>query len=263
MGRPWGVATDVDGRNIVTHPQLHKVSVFTSSWQQQFSIGSRLGEQQGQFDTPRGVATDCYGNIYIADSCNNRVQKFDKNGQFICSSSDQVKKGRVQLPTGIAVSDHNEVYVCDGHAHCVMVFSADLSLLRTLGCKGTREGQFHHPTGIAIDNSRNVLYVADQGNHRVCMLSQQGTFIRSFTCGKGGEVWFPTGVAVDVLSSLVYVTDCRHKCVQIFACDGTHIHSFGQPGNQSGEFNSIGGVAVNIDGFLLVCDDINNRIQLF
>ena len=266
MGRPWGVATDGNGRIIVTHPQLHKVSVFSSSWQQQFSIGSRLGEKHGQFDTPRGVATDCHGNIYIADSCNNRVQKFDKNGKFICSSSEQTKgadTGCIQLPTGIAVSDRNEVYVCDGHAHCIMVFNAELTLVRTLGCKGTKEGQFHHPTGIAVDNSRSVVYVADQGNHRVCMLTQQGTFIRSFTCGKGGEAWFPTGVAVDTLSSLVYVTDCRHKCVQMFACDGTRIHSFGQAGNQSGEFNSIGGVAVNMDGFLLVCDDINSRIQLF
>ena len=264
MGRPWGVATDHDHRIIVTHPQLHKVSVFSSSWQQQFSIGSRLGDKQSQFDTPRGVATDSHGYIYIADSCNNRVQKFDKNGKFVRSSTNHHEQAKfsIQLPTGIAVSNHGEVYVCDGQAHCILVFDTDLTPLRTLGSK-RGEGKLHHPTGVAVDDSRGVVYIADQGNHRICMMSRQGDFITSFTCGKGGDTWFPTGVAIDTLSSLVYVTDCKHKCVQMFSREGTHVHSFGQIGTQSGEFSSIGGVAVDMNGFLLVCDDINNRIQVF
>lgn len=263
VGRPWGVAIDSEGRVIVTHPQLHIVSVFSSSWKQQFSIGGKSGEGKGQFDTPRGVAVDHHGNIYVADSCNNRVQKFNKSGSFVCSSEQETRSGCVQLPTGIAVSGHNEVYVCDGHAHCIQVFTTDLAPLRTLGSKGKGEGQLFHPTGVAIDDGRGSVYVADQGNHRVMMMTRHGDYIRSFTCGQGGEVWFPTGVAMDTLSSLVYVTDCKHKCVHIFTPDGTHVHSFGQNGTQSGEFSSIGGVAVNLDSFLLVCDDIVNRIQLF
>ena len=43
------------------------------------------GSSNGQFDVPSGVAVDSSGNVFVADSNNSRIQKFDNNGNFLRS----------------------------------------------------------------------------------------------------------------------------------------------------------------------------------
>jgi hypothetical protein len=98
------------------------------------------GAGTGQLNTPEGVATDSAGNVYVADTANNRIDEFDSQGNFV-------------LSFGYGVSDGaNAFEVC--HSSC------------QAGIAGASDGQFSHPIGLATDGSGDI-YVADTNNSRI------------------------------------------------------------------------------------------------
>ena len=80
--------------------------------------------------------------------------------------------------------------------------------------------------------------------------------------GRGkGELSRPTGLCIR--GEYVYVTESRNHCVSEFHTSGEFVHSFGKFGSGRGELNSLRGIAVDQDGFVYVCEEGNNRIQVF
>jgi YD repeat-containing protein len=74
-----------------------------------------LGNGQGEFDFPFGIAADPRnGDLYVTDSYNNRIQEFNDSGEFITQfGSSGSAAGQVSEPTGIAVSSNGGIYVAD------------------------------------------------------------------------------------------------------------------------------------------------------
>ena len=195
----------------------------------------------------RGVAVDKDDNIYVSDSGNDCVYKFNKNGELL----ERVGKkgsgpGEFNYPQGVAVAgDH--VFVCDCYNHRIQVLTRELQPVKQFGSQGSGDGQFNEPDSIAVD-SEGMLYVADYGNHRVQLFTRNGQFVCSF--GKKGngqeKLNFPKGVCVD--ASYVYVADFSNHCVCVFTKDGQFITSCGE-----GHITYPHGVFVDSDGFVYVC----------
>jgi DNA-binding beta-propeller fold protein YncE len=85
------------------------------------------GSEDGQFVKPFGVAVDSSGNnVYVADTSNNRIQKFDSNGTFITKwGNTGSEDGQFVFPLGVAVdSSGNNVYVADTSNNRIQVFSS-------------------------------------------------------------------------------------------------------------------------------------------
>jgi DNA-binding beta-propeller fold protein YncE len=85
-----------------------------------------IGSEDGQFVQPFGVAVDSSGNnVYVADTRNNRIQKFDSNGTFITKwGNTGSEDGQFVKPFGLAVdSSGNNVYVADTSNNRIQVFS--------------------------------------------------------------------------------------------------------------------------------------------
>jgi DNA-binding beta-propeller fold protein YncE len=195
------------------------------------------GTAEGQFGSPVGVATDASGNVYVADSATERIQKFDSNGQFL-------RMWGWGVDTGAAAFE-----ICT--STCQVGFS------------GTGDGQFNSPRGIGIDAAGNV-YVSDTNNDRVQKFDSNGNFITKWgTAGTGnGQLNEPDGIAPDAAGN-VYVADQFNDRVQQFDANGNFISVIGSLGTGPGQFNDPDGAAVDGAGNLYIADRENDRVQKF
>jgi DNA-binding beta-propeller fold protein YncE len=159
-----------------------------------------IGDAPGEFDTPLGVAVDANGNIYVADTGNNRIQKFTSRGGFVTqwgSSGD----GWLRGPTDVALDPSGNVYVADERNGRIQKFAPDGTFLTAWGTPkptptGARPFGFLHSIAVDVDSR---VYVSDLVDHRIQVFSHTGQFIRMWG-GRGdgsGALEFPHDLAVD------------------------------------------------------------------
>lgn len=175
------------------------------------------GTGNGQFNVPSGIALDSSSNVYVADTGNNRVQKFDSIGGYLTKwGSAGTADGRFNTPTGIAVDSSGNVYVVDRGNNRIQKFSSTGTFIAKWGSAGSGNGQFNSPRHIAVDSAGNV-YVADTGNNRIQKFTPAGVYLTQWgTAGTGnGQFSQPRGVTV-ASTGLVYVTDTGNNRVQRF-----------------------------------------------
>lgn len=215
----------------------------------QLSFGS-LGSGQGQLNTPRGIAVDNVGNIYVADNRNHRVEKFDSSGNYV---SEFDKEG---IPEGIAIYN-GTVYVVDRNDTNVKEFTTDGRLLFSFGAPGTNTGQLSNPERIAIDNSGNI-YVTDTGD--IQKFNSKGASISQFLAdGKYQCCLNVMGVAVDI-SGNVYAADMEfHKIIK-FSPTGSTLAEFNATFSAPDISGTPQDVTVDNTGNIYVADTYDGRV---
>ena len=179
------------------------------------------GKGNSQFDLPAGVAVDATGQyVYVSDSNNHRIQKFDRNGNFILSwGGEGAGNGQFRNPAGIVVSPGvtgKYVFVVDTGNNRVQKFEEDGTFVKSWGGEGAENGQFRDPKGIAIDSGWDV-YVVDSGNNRIQKFDHIGNFITVWGIKGSGDRAFnnPNGVVVDSNGN-VYAVDTGNNRIQKF-----------------------------------------------
>ena len=155
----------------------------------------------------------------------------------------------------------DEVMVSECSNKVVMVYTKDLKYVRQIGSHGDGPGQFSNIYGVSSD-AHNNLYVCDSGKGRVCVFSNSGDFLYSFSQSGVGVEKLKWPVGVCVFGQYVYVVNGGH-CVSVFTTEGEYVTSFGQCGDGEGDLKYPEGVCVDKDGFVYVCDYWNGRVQTF
>ena len=117
------------------------------------------GTGEGQFFKPTHVVVDQTGNIFVNDSFNFRVQKFDPDGKFIKSYGKLGDgPGYFARPKGLDVDREGHLYAADAAFQNVQIFDEENGqLLLFFGEAGTRPGSMNLPAGVHIDYD-NVEY---------------------------------------------------------------------------------------------------------
>lgn len=218
------------------------------------AVLSSFGEEGtlgGQFSSARELAVNSdgtgaagVGDLYVTDEGNQRIQRFDGDGNFIETWGRDVDAGGGT-----------------GAEKCTVAASCKA------GEDGTAEGEFVSPRGIAVNQASGDVYVFDRGNARVQQFTADGGFVRAWgwgvddgsdqfqictsACeagiegGNGGQ--FPGGnaagsVAIDAGGN-VYVSDPGNRRVQEFTAAGAFVRAWGwdvvpsgKPGNTGTEF---------------------------
>ncbi len=170
--------------------------------------------------------------------------------------------GLFSFPQDLAVDSAGNVYVSDYGNRRIQKFDNDGNFLHTWGVKGSGNGQFQAPAGIAIGG--DDVYVVDNDLNRVQKFDTVGKYITQWgSKGQGpGQFLLPQGIAVDS-SSDIYVVDTGNNRIQKFTSDGKFLLSWGVSGLGNGQFVNPRGVAADTQGSVYVSDSGNNRIQKF
>jgi sugar lactone lactonase YvrE len=117
------------------------------------------GSLPGQFKNPYDVAVDSMGNVYVADTYNSRIQKFDPNGNFLTHWA-------TYRPSGIDIDSSDNVYAISWQSCTIEKFTSEGVLLTQWGSCGSGEGMIKNPFRINL-SPHGEIYVSDTGNNRV------------------------------------------------------------------------------------------------
>jgi DNA-binding beta-propeller fold protein YncE len=253
---------------LITAMLVGVVAVLASTFVLKFGT---VGSDNGQFTTPRGIAVDTSGNVYVADASGDsrgQIQKFDANGNFIArlGQNNGTAQGFISAYR-ITTDSSGNVYATDGAVEAagnvVKKFNSSGVFQFAFGATVSSGGQFQMAAGIAVDSSGNI-YVADAIANVVRKFSSTGTSIGTIGSSGSGDGQFngPVGIAIDSANNL-YVADGGNNRIQKFNSAGTFVTKWGTAGSGNGEFNAPQGVAVDNAGTVYVADTGNNRVQLF
>ncbi|MBX7258732.1 MAG: hypothetical protein K1Y02_20390, partial [Candidatus Hydrogenedentes bacterium] len=253
---PIGVSIDSSGTVGVVDLFQERIQLFTSEGQFIRQWGTR-GYSDGCFIGPRNIILGRNLHVYVSDE--SRVQVFDINGDLRNSwSSWGLKDNELWVPHGLAVSAGGAIYVAEGGVslgapdHMIKMYTSDGVLLTAWGSKGTGDGQFDSPCGIAVDSSGNV-YVIDRYLPRVQKFDSNGTFLLKWGSGGSGEgqLNHSTDIAIDT-ADCVYVADSNYR-IQRFTSNGEFLGMWGQFGAGEQDFGELpGSVAIDRDDCVYV-----------
>lgn len=171
-----------------------------------------------------------------------------------------IKEARVHVlfrPNGVVADDAGNVYVADSQLQKIFVFDLEKQKLRFLG-----EGMLQVPTGLAFDNKRGILFVADsQADKVLCLDKNTGRIV--YALRPTGKFRQPTGLAYDEDRERLYVSDSKNHIVRAFDKDGNALFTIGARGVDEGDFQTPTYLAVDRQGRLYVVDTFNFRVQIF
>jgi tripartite motif-containing protein 71 len=271
FGPIGGLATDAAGDVYVLDSSHNRIEKFDSSGNYITAWG-HTGTELGQFrfyssldpTIPPGGGVAVGGNyVYVADSGNNRIERFNlSGGEPLAWGTKGGAPGAFSYPRGVA-ANASEVIVADDDNHRVEKFSPDGAFEAEAGSQGSGPGQFGFPYGVSLDAAGDV-YVADDINHRIVKLAPTLAFLGAWG-GFGsatGQLAFPRALAADALGD-TYVADTANDRVQEFDTAGNYLRTIGVSARAPGLMTLPSGVGSDPSGGLFVSDTLGNRVELF
>ena len=177
---------------------------------------------------PYGIAFNSRGEMIVSEQGAHKVSVFDVRGQRVRTfGSYGDRPEQMKFPTGIAVDDMDNIYVCN--LYKLQKFTNRGELIKCVGQQGRKEGEFDIIRGLTVH--REQVYVCDHNNHRIQVFDLDLNFIRSIgSHGKGrGEFNDPHEVKFDTAGNM-YVADLDNDRVQVMDSSGQFIRVFGQEG---------------------------------
>ena len=266
--------------------------------------GSSLGDggaaTAAQLNNPRGIAVDGAGNLYIADTWNNRIRKVDTAGVIttvagsgtngFSGDGGAATSARLNYPYGVTPDGAGNLYIADSRNNRIR--KVDTAGVITTVAGSSTTGAFSGDGGAATTARLNLpdsvvldalgnLYIADRVNHRIRKVDTAGvitTVAGSSTTGAfGGDggaataarLYDPSSVALDALGNL-YITDKDNRRIRkvdtagvITTVAGTG--AFGSSGDggaaTAARLSTPIGVAVDWAGNLFIADEDGHRIR--
>jgi sugar lactone lactonase YvrE len=218
------IIADTSDNRIVRLSPKGEISVAAGGGAKGYRDGSA---SEAQFDSPIGVAADDAGNIFVADTYNDRIRKISPDGQVSTvagSGTPGAQDGNglaasFDTPCGVAVDKAGNIFVADAENNSIRKITPDSTVtLFAGGARGRQDGKgpdatFDHPCGITITHD-GFLFVSDESSGLIREITPDADVttvagsapgFRNST-GKKARFNGPSGIAVDPAGNL-YVAD--------------------------------------------------------
>ena len=165
---PRGVGVNSRGEMLVSEYGLtERVQRFEKRGEKFLNAFGKPGEGAGELNRAEGLGIDSKDQVYVADSCNHRIQVFSRDGKFLRGYGKAGNGvGEMSYPYDVRIDSNGRQFVCEFGNSRIQIFDANDLPLEILGEAGAAPGQFANPWSIDLDSHGN-LYVADSANHRV------------------------------------------------------------------------------------------------
>ena len=273
MEWPWGVACCPSTREVYVTLHSQCLVVVVSNEGKYLRRMGLKGQKTGCLWYPTGIAVGSGGSghketfVYVADGKDvGRIQKFSQSGNVVAVYSSSLSD-----VAGIWLSKKNRrLYVCDQKNCKVVMLNEQLQLISTFGDFLKPAGEFHEVTGgfisphsLAEDSDGNV-YVSDSKSGCIGVFSQRGVHLKTLQKPGNedeGESFAPTGICV--AGDYVYSSDKAANQVVVFHTNGKYVTSYGRFGHGPGQFYNPLSIAVDVDGYMYLCDYTNKRVLMY
>ncbi len=251
LNTPSGLALDLAGNLYVADTGNHAirkitplgmVSTLAGTGVAGFRDGART---RAQFNGPIGVAVDAHGNVYVADTYNDRIRKIDPQGQVSTLAGDRPGNldgvgaaARFDTPTALAVDAQGIVWVADTRNNAIRRVAPD-GTVTTPYYAGQDEAvpALHRPMSLALTYD-GVLYVGEMSGGRVIQLSRDGRPHVLTGATLAQRLSRPAGLALDATGALL-VTDAGsrrlHRIAPVDAATATAMPTLGAVGPAPGD----------------------------
>jgi ABC-type Fe3+ transport system permease subunit/sugar lactone lactonase YvrE len=168
LGMPRAAVVNSRGELYVCeYTDSERVQHFTAHGEKCLGAWGRLGDKPGEFSRAEGLGIDAHDNIYVADSCNHRIQVFSGDGKFLRQYGRAgAGPGEFSYPYDVRFDATGLQFVCEFGNSRIQILDSHDQTVEILGGPGGAPGQFSNPWSIALDSKGN-LYVADAWNNRV------------------------------------------------------------------------------------------------
>ena len=263
IGAVGGLAVDRLGRINVLDSANDRVQQFTpegalvrawgspGSGPGQFRLGNRSPVAGG------GIAAS--GNsIYVADTFNDRIQKFTLDGRFVRTFA----QGRVRRPMGLTAT-RKQVLVADDNNHRIVRFTPNGVLRRTAGTYGRGPGKLRFPYDVSLDAKGNA-WVADNIAGRIVVFDSELRYKTAYG-GFGtalGRFAYVRSLAVDPVLGRVYVADTANNRIQVLDLSGRVVNAWGVSGRGPGNLTVPSDVTTDSLGRLAIADTVDDRVEV-
>ena len=247
---------------------------------------------------PSGVAVDASGNLFIADSDNNRIRKVDTNGIITTVAGNagagylgdgvQATNTSLYYPSCVAVDAFGNLFIADTHNNRIREVASN-GIITTVAGNGNAmfagddgpaaNASLYYPSGVAVDASGN-LFIADYYNSRVRKVGTNGIITTvagdgNFEyAGDGGaassaSLYNPSDVAVDAFGNL-FIADTYNRRIRKVGADGvittvagngTETYSGDGGFSTNASLANPQGVALDASGDVFIADSGNYRIR--
>ena len=206
---------------------------------------------------PQGVAVDGSGNVYIADTVNERIRVVNTQTAPIRVANVTIRPGDIatvagtgayeyngdgilatnaelEYPNGVAVDRSGQIYIADTYNQRIRLVDSSgmISTVAGMGTQGysvdggsAAEAELNYPNGVAVGSSGRI-FIADTYNQRIRVLDSDGiirTAAGTGTQGYGGEggpatkaeLYNPVAIAVDASGNLLCIADLDNQRIRI------------------------------------------------
>jgi trimeric autotransporter adhesin len=248
-------------------------------------------------NTPTGVGVDSTGNIYIADSANNRIRKVSSgNITTIAGNGNAAFTGdgaaataaSFNQPVAVAIDGSGNIFVVDQLNNAVRKITS-AGVISTIAGTGTAgyngdniaasTAQLYFPTGVAVDANGNI-YIADLANNRIREITAAsglittvvGTGVAGYAGDSGAataaQLSAPSGVALSKSGDLYIVDQGNNVVRKVTSGTISTVAGTGAPGNTGDGGKATAallsnpyGIAVDSTGNFYISDVVNNRVR--